>query len=41
MMKGMLQINKYYEIITLLTWSIGILIIGMLCIKKFKRESIK
>lgn len=41
MMKGMLQINKYYEIITLLTWSIEILIIGMLCIKKFKRESIK
>lgn len=41
MMKGMLQTNKYYEIITLLTWSIGILIIGMLCIKKFKRESIK
>lgn len=41
MMRSGLQIYKYYEVITLLAWSIGIFGIGILCIKKFKRESIK
>lgn len=40
MLKGGLTTDKYYEIITLSVWSIGIIILGLLCIKKFKRESI-
>lgn len=41
MFKGGLQLNKYYEVITLVIWGIGVLLLGTLSIYKFKRESIK
>ena len=41
MFKGSLQTNKYYEIITLVIWLIGTLSTGVLCLKNFKKESIK
>lgn len=41
MLKGGLNTSKYYEIVTLVAWFIGVTFIGLLCIKKFKRESIK
>jgi len=41
MLKDTLNINKYYEVVTLIVWSIGTLIIGKLCVNKFKKESIK
>lgn len=41
MLKSGLNTNKYYEIVTLVVWFIGVTFIGLLCIKKFKRESIK
>lgn len=41
MLKSDITTYKYYEIITLVAWSIGVFIIGVLCVKKFKRESIK
>lgn len=41
MMRGELQTYKYYDIITLFVWSIAVFIMGLLCVKKFKRESIK
>lgn len=41
MMRGGLQTYKYYDIVTLFVWSICVFVIGTLCVKKFKRESIK
>lgn len=41
MMKGKLQTDKYYEIITLVTWSISIVVLGILCVKRSKRENVK
>lgn len=40
MMKYGLNSHKYYEIITVLIWSIALIFISILCIKKFKKESI-
>ncbi|SHK03238.1 hypothetical protein SAMN02745248_01597 [Hathewaya proteolytica DSM 3090] len=41
MLKSDICSNKYYEIVTLISWSIGVFIVGALCVKKFKKESIK
>lgn len=38
---GLLQPSKYYEIITLIIWSVIVLVIGALCVKRVKRENIK
>lgn len=41
MLKDSLQTSRYYEIVTLIVWILGILIIGKLCVNKFKKESIR
>lgn len=41
MLKSGLITNKYYEIVTLVTWSVFVCAIGIVCIKKFKRENMK
>lgn len=38
---GLLLPSKYYEIITLTIWSLLILVICILCVKRIKRENIK
>ncbi|MBB6716664.1 hypothetical protein [Clostridium gasigenes] len=40
MQKGALQSFKYYECITLVVWAVGIGLLEIMCIKKFRKENI-
>ena len=41
MLKSSIATYKYYEVVTLVSWSLGVLIMGALCVNKFRKDSIK